>query len=55
MAEKFLVDTCVLFYLVDKNDAEKHRKASRWFESLKGENFFVSTQNLREFASVALK
>ena len=56
MNGKMLVDTCLLFYLVDKTDAKKHDKTRGFFLSFKQkENLFASTQNLREFSSVAWK
>ncbi len=50
-----LVDTNILVYLADMEDG-KHEAATQWFEdSIKHEDkYFVSLQNLREFAKVAL-
>ena len=56
MQNRVLVDTCILFYLIDKTCEEKHRKALEWFKAMKGrENLFISLQNLREFSNIALK
>ena len=55
MQNKTSIDTCILIYLVDKTEPEKHAKAIGWFESIrnKKEQYFISMQNLREFAGVA--
>jgi predicted nucleic acid-binding protein len=51
---KKLVDTSILIYLIDSKEKEKHLKAVEWFENIFGSNdYFISTQNLREFAFVA--
>jgi predicted nucleic acid-binding protein len=56
MQDKMLVDTCILFYLIDKTCKEKHKKALKWFRTIKeSDNLFISTQNIREFSSVALR
>ncbi len=56
MNEKMLVDSCLLVYFIDPREKEKHEKTVGWFkERLPAENLFVSNQNLREFASVAIK
>ena len=53
---KTLIDTSVLIYLVDAKEEKKHLKAIEWFESIFESNeYFVSLQNLREFAFVAKK
>ncbi len=53
----FLVDSNVLIYLVDPSDATKHAVARRLLEEIirHPQNYVIATQNLREFASVALK
>ena len=54
---EYLVDSNVLIYVVDDADKEKHIKAQKWFEQI-AENidlYYISSQNLREFASVLLK
>ncbi len=55
--EPMLVDSNVLIYLVDPSDATKHAVARRLLEEIirHPQNYVVATQNLREFASVALK
>ncbi len=55
--EPMLVDSNVLIYLVDHSDATKHAVARRLLEEIirHPQNYVVATQNLREFASVALK
>ena len=55
--EPMLVDSNVLIYLVDHSDATKHAAARRLLEEIirHPQNYVVATQNLREFASVALK
>jgi len=56
MKDSALVDTCILVYLIDKNEKARHEKARKWVHSLSEEDrFFVSIQNLREFSNVALK
>lgn len=51
-----LVDTNILVYIADKKD-QKHLAAFRWFEQAINEEepYYVSLQNLREFAHVCLK
>lgn len=45
----------MLVYLVDKTEKSRHEKAKQWFEAIRGKkNYFVSIQNLREFANIAL-
>jgi len=55
MNDKFLVDTCILMYLVDKTAGEKHKKIAEWFSQLNDKEAFVAIQNLREFANCSLK
>lgn len=53
----FLVDSNVLVYLVDSKEKKKHSIALRWLGNIKDDlnSYFISTQNLREFVSIALK
>ncbi|MBN2066937.1 MAG: PIN domain-containing protein [Candidatus Diapherotrites archaeon] len=54
--DKMLVDSCILVYLVDKTEKGKHEKARQWFETIRWEkNYFVSIQNLREYANISLR
>ena len=56
ISKKFLVDTNILFYIVDKNESKKHEAAKKWFCSMLGKkDYYISLQNLREFASVAIQ
>ncbi len=51
---KTLIDTCILIYLIDAQDEERHSKAVEWFQNIFESNeYFISTQNLREFAFVS--
>jgi len=53
---KTLIDTSILIYLVDAKEEKKHQKVVGWFEGIFESNeYFVSLQNLREFAFVAKK
>ena len=53
---KTLIDTSILIYLIDTKEEKKHSKVVGWFESIFESNeYFVSLQNLREFAFVAKK
>lgn len=52
---KKLIDTCLLIYLVDSSDEKKHKKVVNWFETISGDEYFISIQNLREFAYVVKK
>jgi len=54
--DKALVDSCILVYLVDKTEKGKHEKAKKWFETIRWrKNYFVSIQNIREYANIALR
>lgn len=56
MHDKALVDTNILFYIIDKADKTKNQKAQAWLASVTGkEPIFVSMQNLREFSNIALR
>jgi len=55
MTERFLVDSCILIYLLDTKEDEKHKKAKIWFESNKEKRFFISAQNIREFSSNCIR
>jgi len=55
MSDKALIDANILFYLIDTNENEKHKKSLRWFESLESDEFVLSSQTLREFANIAIK
>jgi len=50
---KYLVDSCILIYMLDNKEVYKHKQAMQWFASCK-ERIFLSAQNLREFASNCL-
>jgi predicted nucleic acid-binding protein len=51
---KTLIDTCILVYLIDAQDEKRHSRTVEWFESIFESNeYFISTQNLREFAFVS--
>lgn len=54
-SDKSLVDSCVLIYLVDKCEAEKHEHALKWFEEKGKTNLYISNQVIREFASVCIR
>lgn len=49
---KSLVDSCVLIYLVDKCELEKHERAVKWFEEKSKTKLYVTNQIIREFAWV---
>ncbi len=53
---KKLIDTCVLIYLIDNSNEKKHKIAASWFESIiDNKEYYISIQNLREFAYVSKK
>jgi predicted nucleic acid-binding protein len=55
MQDSFLVDSCILLYLADKRDMEKHLRAIKWLEKVETKKFFISMQNIREVSSNLLK
>jgi len=55
MNEKALIDSNILYYLIDTNEKEKHDKILNWFESIDSNEFVVSNQTLREFANISIK
>jgi len=51
---KSLVDSNILVYLADSEDAQRQELALRWLRESANKIIFVSAQNLREFAFRAL-
>jgi len=54
MRGNYFIDTNSLVYLVSKEDEKKHTQIKEII-STKNSNFFISIQNLKEFANISLK
>jgi predicted nucleic acid-binding protein len=55
--EAGLVDTNILFYLIDATEPKKHEKAKEFLGKIKENpsNFVISAQNIREFTSITFR
>jgi predicted nucleic acid-binding protein len=51
---KFIIDSCLLVYLADRTNPEKHVNAIAWLEKSKFEKIVVSSQSIKEFANVCI-